>query len=106
MQLTEEDRDFLQYWESHREQEKTFKRAMIIYGPIGLIFGLPILLSVLFDGWYKRMMPLTKGQMIMVLIIVASVVVFYSYFKQQRVWDRKEQHYKQLKLKEQLPERG
>lgn len=99
--LTQEEKDFMEFWESHREKDKTFKRALVVSGPIGFIFAFPILLMVLFHDWYKRMVPVTRGQMIIILIIVLSIAVFYTIFKQQRIWDRNEQHYKELKLRQQ-----
>lgn len=73
---------------------------MIFGGPWGLIFALPILVAVFFHDWYKRMVPVTKGQLILICLAVAAIAFFYAYFRQQVRWENNEQTYKALKLRQ------
>lgn len=98
--LTKEELDFIAYWDTHREKENTLKTKMLRGGPWGLIFALPILIMALFHEWYKRMIPITKWQMIGICVCVAAIAVFYAYFRQQVRWERNEQLYQELKFKE------
>lgn len=104
--LTKEEKDFVAYWESHREREGTFWRKMFLGGPWGLIFALPILLAVLFHDWYKRMVPISPTMMVLIFIFVIGIAFFYAFFRQQVIWERNEQHYKELKIKEQRENQG
>ena len=99
--LTKEEQDFIIYWEGHRDKENTFKNKMIYGGPWGLIFALPILIAVIFHDWYKRMIPISKTQIVLISICVAGIAFFYAYFRQQMRWENNEQLYKELKIKEQ-----
>lgn len=99
--LSKAEQEFIDYWENHRQRENRFLRKMVVGSPWGLIFSLPILLAVLFDGWYKRMLPVTKGQMILIWIAVISIAFFYAYFRQQVRWEKNERAYQELKFKDQ-----
>lgn len=98
--LTKEEQDFVAYWETHREKENSFANKMIFGGPWGLVFALPILVSVIFHDWYKRMIPISKTQIVLISLCVIATAFFYAYFRQQVRWERNEQLYKELKLKE------
>jgi glucan phosphoethanolaminetransferase (alkaline phosphatase superfamily) len=99
--LTEEEKKFIDYWEINRQKNSRFFRKILLGGPWGLIFALPILLAVLFDDWYKRMIPVSVSMLIMIMVCVIGIAVFYAYFRQQMRFDRNEQLYKELKIKEQ-----
>lgn len=98
--LSPEEKKFLEYWEKNRENERDFFKQ-IGYGlPMGLIFGLPILLAVIFHDWYKNMIPISKTQIVLISIAVLAISLFFSIFRMNFRWDRNEQLYKELKLKE------
>lgn len=101
--LTEEEQNFIKYWEANRDRENTLKIKLLRGGPIGLIFALPILIAVLFHDWYKRMIPITTSMLIMITICVIAIAFFYAYFRQQVRWEQRDQLYKELKMKEQQP---
>ncbi|MBN9351475.1 MAG: hypothetical protein J0H55_12410 [Chitinophagaceae bacterium] len=90
----------MEYWESQRDKPTSFWSKMLFGGPWGLIFAMPILIVVMFHDWYKRMIPITEGQMIIIFICVIGTAVFYAYFHQQMRWEKNEQLYKELKFKE------
>jgi len=98
--LTAEEKKFMEYWESQRDKPTSFWSKMLFGGPWGLIFAMPILIVVMFHDWYKRMIPITEGQMIIIFICVIGTAVFYAYFHQQMRWEKNEQLYKELKFKE------
>lgn len=98
--LTKEEQDFVTYWESHRQKENSFLNKMIYGGPWGLIFAMPILLAVIFHDWYKRMIPISKTQLILISLCVVAIAFFYAYFRQQVKWENNEQLYQELKNKE------
>ena len=102
--LTEEERDFVKYWESHRQKENSFLSKMIYGGPWGLIFALPILLAVIFHDWYKRMIPISTTQLVLISLCVIATAFFYAYFRQQVKWENNEQLYRELKIKEKQPD--
>lgn len=102
--LTKEEQDFVTYWESHREKENSFLNKMIYGGPWGLIFALPILIAVIFHDWYKRMIPISKTQLVLIGICVIGIAFFYAYFRQQVRWENNEQLYQELKFKEKRTE--
>jgi len=98
--LTQEEQDFIKYWEANREKDNGIVRKLIFGGPWGLIFALPILVAVIFHDWYKNMIPISKTQLVLISITVIGIAFFYAYFRQQVRWDNNEQLYKELKFKE------
>lgn len=94
--LTQQEKDFLQYWPLHRDKESRFSHKLLYGLPRGLCFGAPIFICFLFRDWYKWL-PFVSGEDILVVAIgVFAVVLFYSIFRQQYLWDRKEQQYKEI----------
>ncbi|WEK35093.1 MAG: hypothetical protein P0Y53_21600 [Candidatus Pseudobacter hemicellulosilyticus] len=99
--MTENEQQFLQYWEASREREGRWQYQLMSGIPIGLLFSLPILF-IMFTSrlWYKRadMVANTTSPwlfVVAVIIIAVFVAVFYKRFQ----WERKEQFYKELKAK-------
>lgn len=104
--LTEEEQNFIKYWEANRDKENTFQKKLLRGSPMGLIFALPILLVVLFPEWYKRMIPISRSMLIMIMICVIAIAVFYAYFRQQVRWEQRDQFYKELKMREEQQARN
>lgn len=98
--LTQQEKDFMVYWEGNRDKERSLT-SILLYGlPRGLIFGVPILLCFIFHDWYKWM-PFISGEDILTVAIgVFGVVLFYSVFRQYYLWDRKEQQYQELSARQ------
>jgi hypothetical protein len=97
--LTQKEKEFVEYWEIHREKEGRFVHQLLMGLPVGLCFGLPILVALIFRGWYKWMPYLHTEDLVVVMIAVSGIVLFYSIFRQRYLWDQKEQQYKELKAK-------
>ena len=98
--LTKEDKLFIDYWEKNREKEKNIFRKLTFEAPLALVFALPILIVVIFHDWYKNMIPISQGQMILIIICVFVIAVFYAVFRIKFKWDYNEQQYKELKFRE------
>ncbi|MDQ2720737.1 MAG: hypothetical protein M3Z26_13395 [Bacteroidota bacterium] len=98
--LTNDEKLFLKYWEKNRENEKRFFRQLTYGSPWGLVFALPVLVVVIFHDWYKNMIPISRSQIILIIIAVMGIAVFYSVFRMKFKWDSNEQIYKELKFKE------
>jgi pilus assembly protein TadC len=71
--------------------------------PLGLVFALPVLLSVIFNDWYKRMVFISPSQVTLILITVIGIAVFFALFRMRFKWEENEQRYKELKFKQSRP---
>ena len=98
--LTKDEILFLEYWGKRREKEKQFFRQLVTGLPMGLVFALPVLLVVIFHGWYKNMIYISDSQIIVIIIGVLCVAIFFSIFRGKFKWESNEQLYKELKFKE------
>ncbi|MEO8414274.1 MAG: hypothetical protein ABI472_11475 [Ginsengibacter sp.] len=98
--LTKDEQLFIEYWEKNRIKEKTFLRQILGGLPIGLVFALPVLLAVIFHGWYKNMIYISDSQLIVIIIGVLCTAVFFAIFRMKFKWENNEQLYKELKFKE------
>ena len=98
--ITDQEKLFINYWESNREKEKRWLLKLAVGLPLGLVFAFPILLSVIFHDWYKSMIFISGSQLTVVLIAVLGIAVFYTLFRIRFKWEENEQRYKELKFKE------
>lgn len=100
--ITEQEKLFLDYWEKNRLKQKRSIYGIAVGLPMGILFGLPILVSVLFHDWYKTMIYISPSQIVVVIIAVIAISLFIAIFKMKFTWENNEQLYKELKHKEQL----
>lgn len=102
--LTDSERRFLQYWEANRLREKKVNKQLLLGLPIGLLFAIPVLI-MLFSGkfWYQRanMEANSQSSPVVLMIAVICIAVFVAVFYKRHQWEMKEQHYLELKAKEQ-----
>ncbi len=98
--ITEQEKLFIDYWNQNRDKQKKSFYQLLIGLPIGLVFALPILLSVIFHDWYKRMIFISGSQVTVILIGVLGIAVFFALFRMKFKWEQNEQLYKELKYKE------
>ena len=100
--LTEEEKDFVRYWEANRLNKKRFLRQFSIGLPLSV--GMVLVLFInLFSGWYKKAdMELRSNSsvLIVILIAVAAIAVFITVFSSKHKWDQNEQRYNELRVKE------
>ncbi len=100
--LTEEEKRFVQYWEKNRLRKKRSFRQLAVGLPMAAAIVTAIFINF-FSGWYKRaeMMKNTDPSLVLVLVIAALlIVVFTAIFSRRHQWDINEQHYRELKSRE------
>ncbi len=97
--LSAEEKEFVCWWEANRLKEKRLLKQLSIGLPLGLAFGFPILLSVLFRGWYKNMPYVSGSQLTVIMIAVLLIIVFYAIFRMRFKWEINEQRYNEMKEK-------
>jgi len=102
--LTDEEKRFIEYWEANRGKQKRWTYQLMVGLPLGLIFGLPIILNYL-SGWYKRATMIGNAQFNPNILIAAVLIiaVFVAIFNKKYKWDQHELRYRELKSRE---ERG
>ncbi|HEY5406127.1 MAG TPA: hypothetical protein VIJ92_03530 [Ginsengibacter sp.] len=98
--LTKDEILFIEFWEKNRDKENQTLRQFAMGLPMGLVFALPVLLAVIFHGWYKNMIYISDAQIIVIAITVLGVAVFFSIFRGRFRWEHNEQLYKELKFKQ------
>lgn len=98
--MNQEDRKFMEYWESCGESEKNSPKPLLMGFSSGLVFGVATLVS-LFSGWDKRagMVANSRLNMGLLLLIILAVAVFIAYFYRIYRWERNEEHYQSLLAK-------
>jgi hypothetical protein len=102
--LTEKQKNFIIHWENVREKESTISRKILGGLPMAMLFGLPIILSVVavylfFPDWYMKISGTTSGSFIVIVIAVMIAILFFSYFRMHFKWEMNEQLYIELKYK-------
>ena len=93
--LTPIEKDFIIYWQANRNKQKKITKQLTIGLPLGLLFGLPILLNF-FSGWNSRIHVISRGQLITLIVAVLIIIVFMAIFSTKFKWDRNEQYYLEL----------
>jgi hypothetical protein len=97
--LTQQEKDFLEYWEVHRDREGRLPHQLMAGLPLGLCFGLPILVVFIFRSWYKWLPFVTTEDLVVVALGVIIIVLFFSVFRQRFLWEQREQQFRELKAK-------
>ncbi len=98
--VTDQEQLFLNYWDANRDKQKKLFYRLTIGLPLGLVFAFPVLLSVIFHDWYKRMIFISSSQITLILITVLGIAVFFALFRMNFKWEENEQRYKELKFKQ------
>lgn len=103
--LTEDEKKFVEYWETHRLSKKKLLKQLAIGLPLSTVLVIAIFANF-FSGWYKRadMEIRTQSSMILVLVIAALlIVIFISIFSVKHNWDLNEQRYREFLAKKDKP---
>ncbi|MEO7960231.1 MAG: hypothetical protein ABIR19_01720 [Ginsengibacter sp.] len=98
--LTEEEKDFITFWEEYSDKQKKISYQITSGLPFGLAFALPVLVALLFHNWYKRMSYISNSQVVVVFITVMIIALFISIFRKKFQWEQNDQLYKELKFRE------
>ncbi len=99
--LTEQEKRFISWWEANKLKERKSLKKLLVGLPIGLIFGISILLMV-FSGWHKRatMSASTQFNPIVFMIAILAIIVFISLFYMHHRWEMNDQRYRELIFKQ------
>lgn len=106
--LSQQDKDFIHYWETNRLRRKKTFIQFLIGIPIGLLFVIPIVINFS-SGWDKRAdMEANNANFSPAVLFVALLLIlgFTAIFYQRHKWDRYEQHYRELLFRQRREEDG
>lgn len=97
--------DFMKHWEMVRESESRFMSKLVRGLPVAMLFGLPIILSliavyVLSPEWYSKISQAASGILGTLIIAVIITILFFSYFRMHFKWEMNEQLYQELKSRQ------
>jgi hypothetical protein len=97
--LTEQEKDFIEFWEKNRVARKRWVRQLSVGLPLGVSLVLASVTN-LFAGWYSRaQMVLFREQSSLILILViaaVATVLFIVIFSARHRWEMNEQRYLEL----------
>jgi len=100
--LTQEEEEFIRYWEKNRDRQKRSFRQFLLGIPLALLFVVPILLNF-FTGWYKRASMISSTSAFnpgVLLLALGIIVVFIAIFSRKFKWEQYEQRYRELLIRE------
>ncbi len=88
-----------------REKESHFISKLLRGLPVAVIFGLPILFSIMAvyyfsPEWYTKISQAASGVIGTLIVAVTLTILFFSYFRMHFKWEMNEQLYKELKSRQ------
>jgi membrane protein YdbS with pleckstrin-like domain len=101
--LTENEKQFVKYWEENRLREKSWQYQLLTGLPWGLLFSLPIIVLLMTARlWYKRAEMQANSMVSPTVLIIAVLLIalFVAFFYKHHRWEMKEQLYQALKARE------
>ncbi len=108
--LSDDEKRFIIYWEDHRLNEKKTLKQWLVGLPLGLLFGIPIIVNF-FSGWYKKADVDLNSQIssrdfnpLVLIIAFLLIVSFVAIFSKRHKWEMHEQKYKELMAKKETEE--
>ncbi len=96
--LTQNEKDFVDYWEHNRIRKKKVLKQLYVGLPLGVLIVAAIFINF-FSGWDKRaQMIINTDPSLILVVMIASllIVVFIAIFSVRHNWDLNEQRYKEL----------
>ena len=101
--ITENEKQFIRYWEENRLRKKKVINQLSVGLPLGTVLVIAIFVNF-FSSWYKRAemarneaTQKNDASLILVLIVAALlIVIFITIFGVRHKWDQHEQRYKEL----------
>jgi FtsH-binding integral membrane protein len=96
--LSQNEKDFVDYWEHNRIRKKKVLKQLYVGLPLGVLIVAAIFINF-FSGWDKRaQMIINTDPSLILVVIIASllIVVFIAIFSVRHNWDLNEQRYKEL----------
>lgn len=107
--FSKEESEFMQHWEQVREKQSQFTSKLLSGLPMAMLFGLPILLSLvavyyLSPEWYTKVSQAASGVLTTLVVAVFITILFFSYFRMHFRWEMNEQLYRELKSRDSKPD--
>ena len=99
--LSEEEKNFIDYWEQNRLRKKRLLWQLAGGLPLGVFLVGAILVNS-FAGWYHRAdmgLQVNSSGIIVIIIALLLTVVFIVIFSGRHRWEMNEQRYKELLAK-------
>jgi ATP/ADP translocase len=100
--LTQQEKEFISYWEASRIGKKRFMRQFSIGLPLSVLIVGVIFIN-LFSGWNRQADMIVRSHssvIIVILVAAVGITVFMTIFSSNYKWDQNEQRYQELKMKE------
>lgn len=103
--ITKEDEKFMAYWQKNRLKEKSLYKQLSYGLPIGMLFGIGILLNFI-TGWYSRanMVANSQSTPLVLLIAIALIAIFCGIFFKRHQWEMNEQRFVELTMEKERQE--
>jgi hypothetical protein len=106
--FSDDEKRFMEWWELNRDKEKRTAKQWLVGLPLGLLFGIPILINF-FSGWYTRASMIVNAQVasrtsnpVVLIIGVLLIISFIAIFSKRHTWEMNDQKYRELKSREKL----
>jgi hypothetical protein len=96
---TEEEKNFIVYWEEIRTKHKKWQFKFARSFSEGIIFGIFMIIFFLVDGQRDRAL-VSHADLIFIMIGALAIAVFYAVLRSTMLWDKNETKYTILKLRE------
>jgi membrane protein YdbS with pleckstrin-like domain len=103
MAITEEERKFLVYWEAQRNKERKLTNQLMFGLPIGILFSVPLIINFFMGKfWYKRAdaVGISQFNPTVLVLAVLLITVFVALLNRRFRWEKLEQQYLEIKVKE------
>ncbi|MBL7732311.1 MAG: hypothetical protein JNM88_14125 [Chitinophagaceae bacterium] len=102
--LTEEEKNFITYWEKNRNRKKRLIWQFAAGLPLGVAMSVAIVFNYL-SGWYKRatmQLNVSSSGILVVLLGIILIIVFMVVFSSRHRWEMNEQRYRELKSRKDI----
>lgn len=96
--LTEEEKNFIEYWEYYRLKKRKVLKQLSVGLPLGVVIASAIFINF-FSGWDKRaQMVINSSPSVIIVLLIGClmIVVFITIFSVRHKWDLNEQRYREL----------
>jgi uncharacterized membrane protein len=100
--LTQQEKNFILYWQQNRDRQKKTFRQFLVGIPIGLLFAVPIFINFT-SGWYKRAAMISNTSdfnPVVLMVALIIIIAFVAIFSRKHQWDMREQQYRELLAKQ------
>ncbi|MES1223094.1 MAG: hypothetical protein ABUT20_46805 [Bacteroidota bacterium] len=96
--LTDQEKEFIFWWEQNRLRRKKVYRQLAVGLPFGVFLAAATGINY-FSGWYTRanmQIGVSSSGVMVILVGLLLIVVFIVVFSARHKWEMNEQHYREL----------